>query len=397
MKNLNRWARLAAGVVIMLFAGIIYAWSILKAPLLQEFQWTNAQLGVNFTITMGCFCLGGILGGKMLEKMPPNNIVCLGAFLALLGFFLSSRMTGNIAILYISYGICCGLGVGMVYNAVIAAVTSWFPDKRATASGAMMMGFGVSSLILGSAANQIINLQGWRWCYLALGIAIFIVLLAGSLFIAVNPQKKTNAPGAESGAGDSSPGQMLRKSSFWKFYIYLVLIGAIGTGVISYAKDISLSFGMSEINAVLSVGLLSVCNGLGRILFGWLYDNAGKTAAFFTSSTMALVAVGLLFLTLIVPTNLIGLLAFITVGLSYGSVPTLSSGFVASAFGLKHFSVNFSIANTLVFVASMSSTIGGRLQSSSENFLPIFIMFLICAVAALFLCVSMKGNLAEKK
>ena len=32
-KGIVRWPFLAVGVVSMLFAGIIYAWSILKAPL----------------------------------------------------------------------------------------------------------------------------------------------------------------------------------------------------------------------------------------------------------------------------------------------------------------------------------------------------------------------------
>jgi hypothetical protein len=33
----------------MFFAGIIYAWSILKAPLTAEFGWGNAALSLNYT------------------------------------------------------------------------------------------------------------------------------------------------------------------------------------------------------------------------------------------------------------------------------------------------------------------------------------------------------------
>ena len=43
MKTKNtasvRWLYLAVGTVTMLFAGIIYAWSILKTPLATEFGW----------------------------------------------------------------------------------------------------------------------------------------------------------------------------------------------------------------------------------------------------------------------------------------------------------------------------------------------------------------------
>ena len=59
MENLGvtRWPYLLLGMVTLLFAGIIYAWSILKAPLGTEFGWSAADLALNFTLTMCCFCL----------------------------------------------------------------------------------------------------------------------------------------------------------------------------------------------------------------------------------------------------------------------------------------------------------------------------------------------------
>lgn len=37
----KRIARLIAGTLMMLVAGIIYSWSILKSPLASEFQWND--------------------------------------------------------------------------------------------------------------------------------------------------------------------------------------------------------------------------------------------------------------------------------------------------------------------------------------------------------------------
>ena len=42
--RLNRWGYLIAGFFSMLFAGVIYAWSILKAPLAASFGWTPSAL-----------------------------------------------------------------------------------------------------------------------------------------------------------------------------------------------------------------------------------------------------------------------------------------------------------------------------------------------------------------
>ena len=57
-KTNIRWLYLAVGTFAMLFAGILYAWSILKAPFSVEFGWSPSDLTLNFTITMSFFCMG---------------------------------------------------------------------------------------------------------------------------------------------------------------------------------------------------------------------------------------------------------------------------------------------------------------------------------------------------
>ena len=64
-----RWFYMILGVVALLFAGVIYAWSILKAPLGEEFGWTGSQLALNFTLTMCFFCLGGFVGGLISKRI----------------------------------------------------------------------------------------------------------------------------------------------------------------------------------------------------------------------------------------------------------------------------------------------------------------------------------------
>ena len=76
-----RWLYLAVGVVALLFAGIIYGWSILKAPLAADFGWTADQLALNFTLTMCFFCLGGFVGGLLSKKIGTRLTLILGGLL----------------------------------------------------------------------------------------------------------------------------------------------------------------------------------------------------------------------------------------------------------------------------------------------------------------------------
>ena len=192
-----RAAILAAGCIMFLFTGTIYAWSILSSPFPAEFGWTSAQLGLNFTIVMSCFCIGGLSGSFVTRCLSARVTVLIGAAMCFLGYFLCSRVTAHsLWLLYLSYGGLIGLGVGFSYNAVLGTVMGWFPDKKGFASGVLLMGFGCSTLIMGNLADRLFrSAMGWRTTYLLLGAATLVVLLIGSRWVIAAP------PAAPSGEG----------------------------------------------------------------------------------------------------------------------------------------------------------------------------------------------------
>ncbi|MBQ9593452.1 MAG: MFS transporter, partial [Lachnospiraceae bacterium] len=60
MKKINRGGMAAVAILVMLFAGLVNAWSVLSRPIGAEFAQYNAgQMSLTYTITMFCFCVGG--------------------------------------------------------------------------------------------------------------------------------------------------------------------------------------------------------------------------------------------------------------------------------------------------------------------------------------------------
>ena len=393
--KITRWPYLLAGVVMLLLAGILYAWSILKAPLAQEFGWNEAELGLNFTITMCGFCVGGILGGILTKKISPRNAAMIAAVLMFLGFFGSSRLTGNIVHLYLCYGVLSGLGIGITYNVVISTITKWFPDKRTAASGVLMMSFGASTLLIGAIMSEFIEISGWRNAYFVLGLVIAIILIACSLILrfpdarindlVVSSSKKVSETGE-----DYVVGEMVKRSSFWKVYIFQLLICAIGTGVISMVRDVTLSVGVQESMAVLLVGVLSVCNGLGRILFGFLFDNTGSRKTMILSSCFAILSCILMLTAVLLSSIAVTTIGLVLLGLTAGSMPPISSGVASSFYGTKNFPLNFSVINTMLFPASFSAAIAGIIIGATGNYTFVFIMFLCFAIAAFGINISIR-------
>ena len=278
MKQLNRWVYAIVGVIVLLFAGLVYAWSVLSTPIAAEFTaWSKAQLSLTFTLVMILFCVGSLLCGLLAGRLSAKTSVRIGAVLFLLGFFLASR-TQTPVMLYIGFGFLCGLGSGMCYNAVMSTMVRWFPDRPGLISGVLLMGFGGGSFVIGKLyqAWTPAEIGGWRTSFLVMGVLIFVVLAVCSFFF-VAPPADFAAPAAKGGAkavrpaaADCTPGQMLKKPAFWLYYVWAIALSAAGLALISQASGMVWEASADQTAAAVAtiVGLISICNALGRVLFG---------------------------------------------------------------------------------------------------------------------------------
>lgn len=387
-----RWLYLALGVASMLFAGIIYGWSILKAPFAEV--WDASQLGLNFTITMTFFCLGGFVGAKLSKSLGVRPAIIASAVLSASGFVFTSMLgTGSVILLYLSYGVLAGLGIGIAYNAVISTVNAWFPDKKGLCSGFLMMGFGASSLVIGNLASTVMDQYGWRTAFFALGITLGVVLLLTGLILRKpapdvvfpTPKAKKNQKAEEFEAQDRTTGQMLRRSSFWMAFVGIGLLAAVGSSVISFARDLALSVGAAASLATTLVGVLSVCNGLGRILTGALFDAKGRRFTMMAANVLTIAAAAVTLIAVMLGSLPLCIVGLCLVGMSYGSCPTVSSAFVSAFYGNKYFPTNFSIMNFNLIGSSLMATACGSLLTTTGGYMAPFILLLGLACGALVL------------
>lgn len=393
-----RWLYIVLGVIALLFAGVIYAWSILKAPLAAELGWSGSQLALNFTLTMCFFCLGGFVGGLVSKRIGSRLSLFLAAALSGLGFFLSSRVTADgLALLYLGYGVMAGLGIGIAYNVIISTVGAWFPDKKGLCSGVLMMGFGSSALVVGKLASALIEGPGWRTAFLTVGLALAAVLLVTGLLLRKpgaelqlpSAQKKAAAGEEDFEVEDYPTAKMLRRLSFYLAFLCIVCMSAVGNTVISFARDLALSVGAQAALATTLVGVLSVCNGLGRIAIGALFDRFGRKKTMLFANILTIVAALVTLIAVSVGSLPVCILGLCLTGFSYGAGPTISSAFTSAFYGTKYFPLNFSVMNfNLMFASFMATTASGLLESTGGYVGPfIFLLCLATVSLVLNLCI----------
>ena len=406
MKNnalTKRYLYLAIGVFTMLFSGVLYAWSILKIPFRESLGYTDSELSLSFTLTMCFFCLGAFFGSLVCKRAGVRVTLSISAALVLAGFSTTGMLSGDMphALLYITYSLCAGTGIGIAYNAVVSTVNAHFPDKRGFSSGCSMMGFGVSTLLLGSLISVLFDSAafGPSRTFITLGILIGAAILISALILKAPapdaafpaPKEKKTSRFTESFAvRDYTTKEMLSSFTFYRAFVLMAFVTAVGNSTISFARDMMISVGAAATLATTLVGVLSVFNGIGRVLTGAAYDAFGRRLTMLGSCLLTITAAAISLVGCSVSSLPLCIAGLCLVGMSYGSCPTLTSAFTASFYGQAHFSVNYSLTNFNLIAAAFIANGANALLIGTGGYTAPFLMLLILSAAALGLCFSIR-------
>ena len=133
---------------------------------------------------------------------------------------------------------------------------------------------------------------------------------------------------------------------------------------------------------VLKGNLISILNGIGRVFFGSLFDKKGYKPTMIVDMIIFLVATGILIAALRTGNFALIVLGFVVGGFAYGGVTPTNSALISDFFGRQNFSLNFSIINTNLLIASFASTIAGKLYDASQSYMSTLLMMGILTIVA---------------
>ena len=111
-RTYNRWIIAAAGVILQVALGAVYAWSVFRTPLVKGFGWTIPQVTLTFTIAIFTLGVASFLGGLWMRAKGPRIVGITGGILYGLGVFLASFSNHGLWVLYLTYGLIGGAGIG---------------------------------------------------------------------------------------------------------------------------------------------------------------------------------------------------------------------------------------------------------------------------------------------
>lgn len=173
-------------------------------------------------------------------------------------------------------------------------------------------------------------------------------------------------------------------------FICISFLAAVGSSVISFAKDLALSVNAPESLAVSLVGVLSVCNGLGRILTGTLYDSMGRRKTMLCANVLTICAAAVTLLAVSMGSLPLCIAGLCLTGMSYGACPTITAAFTSSFFGMKYFSTNMAIMTFTSMGGSLIATMSNKILEVTGGYTTTFMMLLALSAVALILNVFIR-------
>src|SRR5215213_11124073 len=109
----NRVIIAVAGVVMQVALGAVYAWSVFRDPLSQQYGASVTATNITFSITILALGCAAFFGGLWMNRSGPRIVALAAGVLYGAGVFLASFTANSLGLLYLTYGLLGGVGIGL--------------------------------------------------------------------------------------------------------------------------------------------------------------------------------------------------------------------------------------------------------------------------------------------
>jgi len=392
-----------AAIAIQLTLGIAYIWSVFQTGIAESiFGGDNGAAALSFSLLLATLGFGGIAGGKLAIRYSIRFAVFTGGIILSLGFFIASLVTAETSwLLWISYGIMGGVGMGFTYSTTIACAQKWYPHKKGLVTGVIVSALGLGGVVFTPIIEALIKALGEGQAAGAGEMRTFMVL--SGLFLAVcsvgclftkNPTEEQTAASnaaAAKAARDYSTAEMLKTPQFYLVTLTFALACMGGLMMIGFAKPIAVAKGLAE-SAVVGVLAISVFNSLGRLVWGMVSDRLGQ------KNTLIILLCGTAIFSLFVNAAegywIYVLIACI--GFFYGGFLSNFPSLTAALFGSKYTATNYGcVLFGFGIGAIASSQIAGHYKNIAADdiglMFPAFVIASCCALAGVVMMFILKA------
>jgi MFS transporter, OFA family, oxalate/formate antiporter len=374
----TRWIQLVLGLIAMMaISSPQYVWTLFTKPLQGALATTLPALQVTLTILIVLQTWLSPLQGYLIDKFGPRILVAIGGALSGLGWVAASYAS-SLTMLYLTYGLLCGIGTGIVYIGIIGLMVRWFPEKRGLATGVVAAGYGFGAILTTFPINDMLASAGYQHTLAVFGTIFAIVGVLAALAMRLpTSTDRLPPPAVAASSTNYEPKAMLKTPVFWLMFVMMTMMSTGGLMVILNFANFARDFGVANLTVwglqalPLALTVDRITNGLTRPFFGWVSDHIGRENTMGIAFLLEGAAVSLFVYFRTDPTIFVILSAVVFFG--WGEIFSLFPSTLTDTFGTKNATANYGF---LYMAQGVGSVLGGPLAALLHDlegsWLPVF-------------------------
>lgn len=175
------WMVVLASLILSMIAdGISFSFGLLYVEFLNEFGASKSTTSWIGSLFMAVPLLSGPIMSALVDKYGCRPMTIIGGLISASGFIISSRVN-SIGIMYLTFGLLAGLGLGLCYVTAVVSIAFWFDKKRTLAVSLGAAGTGIGTFVFSPLTTFLLQEYGWRWTTLLLSGAFLNMCVCGAL------------------------------------------------------------------------------------------------------------------------------------------------------------------------------------------------------------------------
>ena len=351
----GKWYILAAGAAIQILTGIPAAWGVFQRPVMEQYGFQESQASLAFSLLIGAFGIGCVLGGFLQDGHGPRVAGLWGTALLSGGFFAAAFLEGKGPLLfYLAFSLPAGVGCAFLYPAVMSCAQKWYRDRKGLATGVIGGAVGFSGAFLTLFVRGVNGRWGMPAAFLGLGGLMLLVCGGGSLLLKdppPSPQQASQGKEQKQPPLDLPPKKMLRTRQYW----LAAAVVALATPTVLLFSPIIVQLGqdrgLSEGVAHLSIMIGSVGSAAGRLLCPLASDRYGRRLTY----TVLFAALAALSGAFIFAQGWLVILCYTALTFCYSGQAAILPSLSTDLFGMPHAGVNYGFLALGMTVGSLGS------------------------------------------
>jgi hypothetical protein len=206
---------LSSFIISMIADGISFSFGLLYIKFLEHFGESKSVTSWIGSLFMAVPLLSGPIGSSLVDRYGCRTMTIIGGIVSGIGFTLSA-FVNSIGLMYTTFGVIAGLGLGLCYVTAVVSIAYWFDKKRALATGLGACGTGAGTVVYAPMTQYFIEEFGWRGTVLLLAGTFFNMCVCGTVMRDpewwIQEQNKMAGLGNKSVKGTSSCGSISGRS-----------------------------------------------------------------------------------------------------------------------------------------------------------------------------------------